>query len=88
MPGIENLYLTGGANHVGKRYYSGDYDASDSGYTTYDLGARYEQKLYGYKTIFRLNVENLTDLRYWSQVGGYVQLGDPRTFTATVTVKF
>ena len=88
LPGIENLYLTGGANHVGKRYYSGDYDASDSGYTTYDLGARYEQKLYGYKTIFRLNVENLTDLRYWSQVGGYVQLGDPRTFTATVTVKF
>jgi iron complex outermembrane receptor protein len=86
LPG--DLYLTGGAYYIGKRHYFTDDSVSDSGGTVFDLGARYESKILNRETIFRLNVENLSDRRYWQQLGSYSALGNPRTITFSVSTRF
>ncbi len=55
------------------------------GYVVEDLGLRYSAEIYGTPTIFRFNVDNITNAAYW-QGAGYE--GEPRTFLGTVTVTF
>ncbi len=51
----------------------------------FDLGARYETKLDGLDTTFRIYATNLTDEKYWENTS---YLGDPRSVAFNVTVKF
>jgi iron complex outermembrane receptor protein len=59
-----------------------------------DAGVRYQQKMAGKATQWRLNVENLTDRNYWREAptqywgGIYLFPSTPRTLRASVTVDF
>jgi iron complex outermembrane receptor protein len=89
LPFADGLILTGGAYYIGKRNYHTDRPTTAApGEVIFDLGARYETKIQGRETVFRLNIENLTDRRYWQQVGSYSALGNPRTVTFTGSVRF
>jgi iron complex outermembrane receptor protein len=88
LAGADDLYLTGGVYYIGKRFYEPNDSARAPGSTVFDLGARYESKILNRETIFRLNIENLTDRRYWQQVGTYSALGNPRTVTFSVSTRF
>ena len=59
-----------------------------------DLGARYQVKLLGKSTLWRLNVENLTNRRYWREAptqywgGIYLFPSTPRTTRLSVALDF
>ncbi|MFV7791550.1 hypothetical protein ACNO6Z_11970, partial [Aliarcobacter lanthieri] len=54
-------------------------------YTTVDFGARYETKLDGYDTTFRIYASNLSNEKYWANT---TTLSDPRSVAFNVTLKF
>ena len=59
-----------------------------------DAGLRYQQVIAGKSTLWRLNVENLTNRIYWREAptqywgGIYLFPSTPRTVRASVTVDF
>lgn len=85
IPGVPGLTLNGGVSHIGSSY--GDAMNTDRlpGYTLVDIGARYELEAGTYPVTLRLNVNNLTNKRYWvnSQY-----LGDARTVLLSASMKF
>ena len=89
LPFVPGLTLTGGINYVSKmQIYSFPYPSNDlfvPGYTTGDLGLRYETVVNGTPTTLRLNVNNFTDEYYWL-TDGY--LGAPRTVAFSAQAKF
>ena len=83
------FYVTGGAYHTGAQRYGESRleTRMQPAYTVYDLGARYETRATGLPTVFRLNIQNVTDLRYWTRAtSGH--LGDPRTLVFSATTRF
>ncbi|WP_294275234.1 TonB-dependent receptor [uncultured Sphingomonas sp.] len=85
------------AKHVGDRYVTDENDAISAGYTLVDLDAQTTLRWIGLdKTYFQLNVINLFDKRYYSNVwsaprisqGGSLNFGVPRTVVATVHFQF
>lgn len=86
---LPGLILIGGIQYVGPSpIWSSPYPCSGlytPGYTTEDLGLRFQSELYGTPTTFRLNVNNITDRHYWV-TDGY--LGEPRTVAFSVQAKF
>ena len=83
------FYLTGGAYYTGDQRYDGSRLETrlQPSYTVYDFGARYETRLTGLPTVFRLNLQNVTDRRYWTRAtSGH--LGDPRTLVFSATTQF
>ena len=85
------------AKHVGDRYVTDENDAISAGYTLVDLDAQTTLRRIGLdKTYFQLNVINLLDKRYYSNVwsaprisqGGSLNFGVPRTVVATVHFQF
>jgi iron complex outermembrane receptor protein len=82
MPG---LFLTGGAYRNSHSYQDAVNHVKIPGYTVYDLGARYVERILGKETTFRLNIANVTDKKYWAT--SYA-LGEPRSIGFSVTTKF
>ncbi|MDO4904850.1 MAG: TonB-dependent receptor [Lautropia sp.] len=63
------------------------------GWSRIDLGARYEMDVQGNLVTLRARIDNLTDRKYWSSVGGYpgsgyLVQGSPRTFSLSASVEF
>ncbi|MDR3569022.1 MAG: TonB-dependent receptor [Syntrophobacteraceae bacterium] len=90
IPKVPGLTLTFGTYHTGSwwSYYSTRTRANMyllPPVTTFDLGARYETRVYDHVTIFRLNVSNITDNHYWMP-GGWI--GDPLVAHFSVTLKY
>ncbi|WP_425468634.1 TonB-dependent siderophore receptor [Pigmentiphaga aceris] len=62
---------------------------STAGYALVNVGARYDTRLSGYETTFRVGINNLLNKEYWMyQYADYVKPGDPRTLAMSVTAKF
>lgn len=82
LPGLGGLTLTGGISRTGNRYGDSLNNDALGSYTLADLGARYVLDLQVPVTL-RLNVNNLTDERYWAN-DSFV--GDARTviFSANI----
>ena len=68
-------------------------------YEVVDLGARYSTKVHGLATTWRLALDNVTDVHYWSTIGPSTitgantgnltaHLGAPRTVAASLSVVF
>lgn len=85
LPWIKGLTLTGGVYYTGTQYADALNTDRLPAYVIGDVGARYETKIYGYPTIFRLNVTNVTDKSYWMS-DSFV--GDPRSIAFSAQVKF
>ncbi|WP_323594979.1 TonB-dependent receptor [Aliarcobacter butzleri] len=85
LPVSPKIFLNGGVYYTGSQWMDGINTDKIPSYTTADLGVRYETKLDGYDTTFRIYASNITDEKYWANSGS---LGDPRTVGFSATMKF
>ncbi|MCT7496252.1 TonB-dependent receptor domain-containing protein [Aliarcobacter cryaerophilus] len=85
LPVPPKIFLNGGVYYTGTQWRDGANTEKLDAYTTVDFGARYETKLDGYDTTFRIYASNLTDEKYWAEAA---TLGDPRSVAFNVTLKF
>lgn len=77
---LAGLSLNAGAFYTGPRPVNDLDQAWIGGYTLGSLGVRYADKLFGQPTSLQLNIENLTNKRFWSATGGNrLGVGMPRT---------
>lgn len=84
-PTLQGLTLTGGFNIIGDAWADNLNTDRLPGYTLVDVGARYVLNAAGYPLTLRLNINNLTDKRYW--VNGSF-LGDARNVVLSANLKF
>lgn len=99
VPAGINTYLTFNWQLVGRRPIDDINSTYTPAYNVLDLGARYSHPLGGTVATFRVNVNNVADVHYWStlgpgnitgtNVGSYTaHLGAPRTLSASMEVRF
>jgi iron complex outermembrane receptor protein len=82
---VPGLVINGGFNYTGDFYGDvGNTDKLDA-YTLVDIGARYAINIAEQALTFRLNVNNLTDHRYWANDR---YLGDGRRVTFSANIEF
>jgi len=86
IPFVPGLTLTGGVYHTGSQAVDILNTEFLPPFTTEDIGFRYRAKLpSGQEAVFRLNVNNLTDHRYWLSSN---YLGTPRSVAMSAQIKF
>jgi iron complex outermembrane receptor protein len=90
LPFLDGLTLTGGIYHYGETMANNSNLAKIPAFTTGDLGLRYAAQIAGLDTIWRLNVNNVTDKAYWvgDFNGNAIDLGTPRTVALTAEFLF
>lgn len=92
VPGVDGLKVNGVWQYAGRKAFDVDNRTFVPGYHTLDLGAAYETRVMGTKTILRAGVQNVTDKFYWRDVtpalGGYLLPGAPRTFRVSAQFDF
>jgi len=81
-----DLIVGGGANYMDQRYGNANNTVEVSSYWRYDAMASYQVN----KNLdFQLNVQNLTDKRYFDQIrNGYAHVAPGRTFLLSTNVHF
>lgn len=85
LPFTSGLFLTGGVYYTGAQWGNATNLDNVPAYTTVDLGARYETKIYNKPLTLRLNVSNIEDKSYW--MNSYY-VGPPRTIAFSAQMKF
>ena len=92
VPWVSGLTLNGGASGVTSRYVNFQQQGSIPGYVLYSAGASWvvsDHALNVRRLTFLLNVDNLTNLRYWNSVQtGTYGIGMDRTIKATVKMDY
>jgi len=100
LPGLSGVDLHGGARYVGRRATDNANSGWVSAYTTLDAGAAYKTRLMKTDTTFRLDVTNLTNRHYWTNIvpgglngysgAGYASasLGEPRQVQLSMQLDF
>ncbi|MCG8708670.1 TonB-dependent siderophore receptor [Brenneria sp. 4F2] len=100
LPFIEGVDVHAGARHVSRRSIDNANSGWVGGYSTFDAGASYKTRLFNTDATFRLDVTNLTNRRYWSNIipgglngysgAGYAsaQLGEPRMAQLSMQLNF
>ena len=100
LPCLDGAVLEGNVHYAGRRAANAENTAWASGYTTLDLGARYELIIGGNLLTTRLMVTNLADRNYWASLytgGGWTGdttangtafIGEPRTVKLSMTLAF
>ena len=86
MPGWA---LSAGVYHVGARAVNNLNQAEVAGYTTLSLGTRYATRWLDRPLTLQANIDNATDLDYWSSAGnGLLGAGLPRTLHVAARLDF
>ncbi|MBB4201001.1 hypothetical protein CCR94_00415 [Rhodoblastus sphagnicola] len=89
LDSLPGLSLLGGATYTSKEWVNNANTISIPQVFLLDAGARYEMKVGGKPTTFRVNVANLLDKRYWTNKGDdMLYTGVPRTLSFSMTVSF
>ena len=99
LPGLRGVFVTGDWQHVGRRPLDDINSAYTPQYNVVDLGGRYTRALFGKITTFRVTVNNVANVHYWSTLGpgsitgqstgSYLgHLGEPRLVTASMRIDF
>lgn len=89
IPNIEGLTLTANALGVSKQYINATNTLSVPGRTTYDVGARYNTKLFGHPVSLKAAVNNVTNKAYWGMPQlSSLTLGAPRTYMLSASYDF
>lgn len=98
VPQVNGLALNLNARYVGARPTDNADTHWVSSYETFDVGASFTTRLMQRNTVYRLEVTNLTNERYWTNIvpgglNGYsaagnasAQLGTPRMLQASIQV--
>ncbi|EOA03132.1 TonB-dependent siderophore receptor protein [Herbaspirillum frisingense GSF30] len=93
IPGVRGLTVNGRATYTATQYVDAANKLEVPSWVRYDLGARYLTDIGGRAVTFRAAIENLANRNYWQSAGGasnsgYLVLGNPRTFSTSVSVAF
>lgn len=88
LPFIAGLTLNGGASYTGKIPWDQANTLYVDAVTVVDAGLRYQNRLAGKDTTWRLNVANLTDKDYWTTRSGILYPGAPRTLSVSTSLAF
>lgn len=89
VPQIDRLALTAGAQYVGDRALEADNSNIAPSYTLFDLGARYVTHWNTQKVTLRLNLDNVTNEKYWLTSWGFIlNQGTPRMLKASAQLEF
>lgn len=100
LPYVRGLSINAAAHYVGRRSTDNANSTWVGSYATFDLGAAYRTVLLGDATTFRLDVTNLANRHYWTNIvpgglngytgSGYASasLGDPRMAQLSMQVDF
>ncbi|HEY7336960.1 MAG TPA: TonB-dependent receptor [Bryobacteraceae bacterium] len=95
VPFLTGVYGNFDWQHVGRRAIDDINSAYTPQYNTFDFGVRYTTRIGEKPATFRVTVNNITDVHYWSTLGpgsitgqstgSYLgHLGEPRLITASV----
>lgn len=87
-PWMPGLSLNGRIINTSSEYFNSANTLILSGWTRYDVGARYRTEIASRPVTFRANVENLTNKNYWLMSGSYATVASPRTYVLSATVDF
>lgn len=93
VPQIEGLRLLTGMQYSDSKNANKLGNVEVPSYTIFDLGAAYSFYAYGAENTVKLNIENLTNKKYWRDASGYMGddylfLGTPRTAQLSWTLRF
>lgn len=100
LPMFSGTDIHGGIHYVGQRTTDNQNQGWVSSYTTLDMGAAYQTRLFETATTFRLDVTNLTNRHYWTNIvpgglngysgAGYASasLGEPRMVQVSMQLSF
>ncbi|WP_312239875.1 TonB-dependent siderophore receptor [Pantoea sp.] len=100
LPRLTGADVHAGIHYIGRRATDNANDSWVGSYTTLDAGAAYRTQLFNTATTFRLDVTNLTNRHYWTNIvpgglngysgAGYAsaQLGEPRMMQVSMQVNF
>ncbi|WP_179284210.1 TonB-dependent receptor [Bordetella genomosp. 10] len=88
VPGVPGLTVGGRVIRTGNAYLDAANTQQVSGWTRFDLGARYTTRIAGKAVTFRGNVENVFNKDYWIAVNGGAVMSSPRTFMLSASVDF
>jgi iron complex outermembrane receptor protein len=83
---VPGLSINGGAYYTGRRPVDDLNQAFIGGSTIFGLGARYVTQLFGKRTLWQINIDNVGDKRYWAAAGTRLAVGAPRSVKATLKI--
>ena len=76
-------------NHSGDQAVNASNTALADDYDIVSVGARHQRIIAGKKVTLRVNIDNISDERYWGSVGNnYLVPGAPRTVKGSISVNF
>ncbi|MCP3732529.1 TonB-dependent receptor [Sphingomonas sp. MG17] len=88
-PFLKNATFTGRVVYTDKQFVNNVNTLSIPAWTRFDLGARYVFVADGHPITLRVSAENVANKSYWSSAAlGYLTIGAPRTFKASVTFEY
>ncbi|KAF1018378.1 MAG: Ferric-anguibactin receptor FatA [Paracidovorax wautersii] len=89
VPQLPGLKLHAGLKYTGSTMLRPANDIQVASYTLLNLGAVYDTRIGGYDTTWRLAINNAANKKYWMyQYADYLKAGDPRSVSASATVRF
>ena len=100
LPALAGIEVHAGLRYMGRRSTDNTNATWTGSYTTADAGASWKTRLFAQSTTFRLDVTNLTNRHYWTNIvpgglngytgAGYAsaQPGEPRMAEVSMQVVF
>lgn len=93
VPQVEGLRLLAGIQYSSSKYANKSATVKVPSYTLFNVGSAYNLRAYGYENTLRFNLDNVSNKKYWRDVGSffgddYLFLGTPRTAKFSWTVNF
>ncbi|NHB58854.1 TonB-dependent siderophore receptor [Acinetobacter sp. 194] len=90
---LEGLKLIAGAQYSASKFANKEATAKVKDFTVFDVGAAYPFQINNSDALLRLSVNNVFNQKYWRDVGefdgdNYMFLGNPRTATLSLNMKF
>lgn len=87
-PWMQGLSLNGRTVRTSSVYLNNTNTLRLPGYTRFDVGARYATQIAGKDVVFRANVENLADRKYWLASGSFVTNAAGRTYMLSASINY
>ncbi|MCM1959149.1 TonB-dependent siderophore receptor [Acinetobacter modestus] len=93
VPQVEGLRLLAGIQYSSSKYANKSATVKVPSYTLFNVGSAYNFRAYGYENTLRFNLDNVSNKKYWRDVGSffgddYLFLGTPRTAKFSWIVNF
>lgn len=89
LAAVQGLSLTAGASYNGRRYINPQNQGEIPAVTVYSAGISYATRIGGRRASLQMNIDNLSDKRYWTSAsGGAYGIGMVRNFKFSAKYDF